>query len=280
MTGEVDTYYSDFIVEHRGLRTKARIERAGELENEDEIIVLAPGLASPELGGLRHELAKLGRAAVSFEQPRALPFGWQLTDVAGLRAGVMEKIIDRADDTYGLDKVVLAGHSLGVLDSLQVAHRRGEQISSAEHMAGAGMTDADFCLNAMRLARHFTTEASQSTGYNRAMEITAHTWRNPQQVWLEGVYGSSVNARPILEQQSKDGIDAGWLQFENDLVFPPHVVNHQLAGLAIRKRITEPGETRHGCHVSPLDDPEGTARVLHDILSHRQPDAPSHLQVA
>lgn len=278
----IQTTASDFIVEHRGLRTKARLEYGGELDERDEAVILPPGIASPELGELRHELAKLGHAAVSFEQPRALPLGWQLMDVAGLRAGVVEKIMDKTDDGYGLEKSVLAGHSLGVLDSLQVANRRGEDISSAEHMAGAGLSNAGFYETAMRLAYNNYAEFCEGDyPYAMMMESAAHIWRNPQQVWLEGIYGSSTEAGPMLEQQAKDGLDIAWVEFENDRIFPPEMTERQLGGLAIRKYVTQPGETRHGCHGSPLDDPEGTARVLHEmLLSREQPETPPHLQAA
>lgn len=253
----------DISAEVSGLRVRARVEFGSGPETSEEAVLLAPGLGSPELAGLRHHLASLGRTAISFEQPR-VNYVRGFGRVEELRPRTIEAVVAQARKECGIGKLALVGHSLAGIDVVRVAQMADDPdtVSSVELMASAGFTGEDFWEIAKRLRANILAEANL-TNVPYALRVARHVLNNPLQLLQEGIYGSRADLREAASGLSKE-LPFGLLQFRNDGVFSPVTVDAAIDGLGLRSYTT--AEPPHACHISPLDGAAQTARVLDRVL--------------
>jgi hypothetical protein len=258
-----------FFIEYDNLRARVNLDLPLGDTEADEIHILAPGLGSPEMEGLRKELSALGRAAVSFEQPRRSPFDFRLRDVGCQRTGILREVIKKSMQNSGAEKAVLIPHSTSAVDAATVSGQMGEDFSSVEYMAGSGFSGESYgeFLTRLGFTAPPTAYANCPEVMNLIMDMQRRAMQNPVQFGMETMYAASSDIRDKLYEQNKDGLNIGILQFERDIVYPPKIITPRIGELAVRKYLT--AETVHACHGSPLDDPKNTAKILNAILNDR-----------
>ncbi len=260
-----------YLVEVNGLQSVATVERyADQSQSEnDEALILAPGLCSPELADFRRHLAKLGHTAISFDQPRATYLS-MFGDVSELRAKILEGVMTQARLRFGIGQCAVIGHSLGGLDALKVAQMTDkDRFSSIELVASAGLTGESMGKIVQRLGHNGLSELVQGQG-DKGKPVIWNALRNLPQVWAEGRYGQQSDAIAMLSTIAHE-IDTGVMQFHNDVLFPEPIVSSRLhelvATTAIRNVVTVlPG---HSCHSAPICNPSDSAAAMHDTLNNR-----------
>jgi pimeloyl-ACP methyl ester carboxylesterase len=126
-TRQNGTILEPFVAEVSGLSVRATIERP--FDECGLPVILAPGWSEGQIAltRLRHELAGMGRPAITLDPPR--DFGGHLFDAGSQRARNIHAIIKKLRFEYGYDLFDIVAHSMGGIDTVGAAKVDGDKMN-------------------------------------------------------------------------------------------------------------------------------------------------------